>query len=808
MQPLKSPKYRLPLSHDQQARLITILSAIPQMKEIASRLTLLTTAKITQQRFKDKATFNRTATNFATEIVDEFQSMDESLPDTSDNIPPLMYFIRYLLKPESGVVIESRNDKGFLEAISSYVLISYAHEDQVFVGQLAAALESKGVYVWWDSKPDDQIPNGAYWADYVSNYLTGATHVLVVASQASINSEPVKEEIDYAKVAKKKLLVVRTNDQVPPPLHLSARIYSTYNGSNLDSVTNDIVHAIHTSAVTTELDTQNTKRTPAHPLTTDQVTAISDTMPRPPRSAEYTTPPPMPVSSVQQSYNQTPPYPQPVDLRKTPASGTFITPQAVRRKSRGPFIGAFTVVAIMAILAVIGLAYNSITRQRPTATVGSTSTTIAAANVSNTPLVTKIAEKPTRPTLGNAGKSTKPPTPIEIPTLVPTDTPTETITPSPVPPTDTATATATNTATNTDTPTFTPTATPTIEPTNTREQPNDVAFINDSVCVAVTGIKATFAKNDTYRDDEELFLVKTQRLGDISPLGGLNNGLQFSSTQLTVNTFRDRNPVWSPNGMSIVYEASADGKQNHLYKIDLSQLASGGTVPAPVDLTDSSSASCPNGKCQDNVDAAFSPDGTKIAFASNRTLGNGNFEIWTMDVNGGNVMRITNRAGDDRAPSWSPDGSRIAFESVINNQKVIQIVDATQPDSQPYVFIKSSGDNFAPKWSRDGTKIAFLSTRNAQSGQRTVQIFVVNADGSDQHLVTPPLETLDGFSWMGDSKHIIISFQGLQVIDINDPKAPWTHLAKNVLSFLQFVAVPDINPMCFVPLPASVATNP
>ena len=56
----------------------------------------------------------------------------------------------------------------------------------------------------------------------------------------------------------------------------------------------------------------------------------------------------------------------------------------------------------------------------------------------------------------------------------------------------------------------------------------------------------------------------------------------------------------------------------------------------------------------------FSPDGTKIAFTSNR---DGNTEIYVMNADGTDQTRITNRPGGDSQPNWSPDGTRIAWRS-------------------------------------------------------------------------------------------------------------------------------------------------
>jgi hypothetical protein len=57
-------------------------------------------------------------------------------------------------------------------------------------------------------------------------------------------------------------------------------------------------------------------------------------------------------------------------------------------------------------------------------------------------------------------------------------------------------------------------------------------------------------------------------------------------------------------------------------------------------------------------DPSISPDGRKVAFASDR---DGDFEIYTANVFSGKLQQLTDNVGDDRYPAWSPDGTKISF---------------------------------------------------------------------------------------------------------------------------------------------------
>jgi Tol biopolymer transport system component len=68
-----------------------------------------------------------------------------------------------------------------------------------------------------------------------------------------------------------------------------------------------------------------------------------------------------------------------------------------------------------------------------------------------------------------------------------------------------------------------------------------------------------------------------------------------------------------------------------------------------------------------------SPDGSRIAFYSNR---DGNTDVYTMGIDGGNQARLTTNPSRDEGPVWSPDGAKIAFNSNRDGDHEIFIMNA------------------------------------------------------------------------------------------------------------------------------------
>ena len=135
----------------------------------------------------------------------------------------------------------------------------------------------------------------------------------------------------------------------------------------------------------------------------------------------------------------------------------------------------------------------------------------------------------------------------------------------------------------------------------------------------------------------------------------------------------------------------------------------------------------------------ISPDGTKIAFWSDRGDGgsnlagrqSGNSEIYVMDADGKNQTRLTNNTPvADNLPFWSPDGEKIGFLSN-RDPRGIYVMDA---DGQNPTLL-ASGVFGTPKWAANG-KIVYTGVVEVTPGHFQPEIYVMDADGQNQTRLT------------------------------------------------------------------------
>jgi TolB protein len=169
------------------------------------------------------------------------------------------------------------------------------------------------------------------------------------------------------------------------------------------------------------------------------------------------------------------------------------------------------------------------------------------------------------------------------------------------------------------------------------------------------------------------------------------------------------------------------------------------------------------------AEGVLSPDGRRIVFTS---LKDGDLDIYTMNVDGTDVRRLTTTPGYDGGPWWSPDGTKIVYRAwhppdsagladykgllaqrmVRPSRMELWVMNADGSNQRQITSL--GGANFGPSWTPDGRRIVFSSNyKNPRS--RNFELFLVNLDGSGLEQITHH-EEFDGFPMFSpDGKRII-----------------------------------------------------
>ena len=205
-----------------------------------------------------------------------------------------------------------------------------------------------------------------------------------------------------------------------------------------------------------------------------------------------------------------------------------------------------------------------------------------------------------------------------------------------------------------------------------------------------------------------------------------------SNQQNLTNSPRyDRDPSWSPDGKRIAFMSDRDGhvRRNGLPSYEIYVMdADGGN---PQNLTNSP---------RYDRDPSWSPDGKRIAFASDRDEPFGYFDIYVMNADGSNPQRLTENSNNDKDPSWSSDGKRIVFsarrdghfENEFAITYEIYVMDTDGKNQQR--LTNNRKNDWDPVWSPDGERIAFAADRKGDF--ENFEIYVMDADGKNQQRLT------------------------------------------------------------------------
>ena len=158
-----------------------------------------------------------------------------------------------------------------------------------------------------------------------------------------------------------------------------------------------------------------------------------------------------------------------------------------------------------------------------------------------------------------------------------------------------------------------------------------------------------------------------------------------------------------------------------------------------------------------DMSPACSPEGRRIAFTSERGV---THDLYAMDSDGNNVLRLTHDNFFESRPSWSTDGTRIAFSSfraVVGNWE-IYAMDADGNNLNN--LTKHKFHDVTPSWSPDGRKITFGSYRDGDWATPS-HIFVMNADGTERRSLTGDTDLIKNRfpTWSPDGRKIAFHSQ-------------------------------------------------
>ncbi len=287
---------------------------------------------------------------------------------------------------------------------------------------------------------------------------------------------------------------------------------------------------------------------------------------------------------------------------------------------------------------------------------------------------------------------------------------------------------------------------------------HDTVAIHDSPAGTLVANTPTNAPSAPADDKPQAAATKAPTARTLSP-----NATRVSFSE----EGSDFDPCVSRDGEKIVFAStqhrhSADLYLKRLNSRAVTQLTTGGS---------------------DNVMPAISPDGQRVAFASNR---NGNWDIFLMPIGGGQPVQITSDNADELHASWSPDGKQLVFCRLgeASGRWEMWVTDAQNPATSTFI-----GYGLFPQWcpvagTGEGGSDKILFQLSRDRGKRTFGIWTIdyaNATGRNlTEIAAEPDKALINPAWSPDGRWVCFAEIAAQhLADDDAPKSREARLPAN-----------------------------
>ena len=246
------------------------------------------------------------------------------------------------------------------------------------------------------------------------------------------------------------------------------------------------------------------------------------------------------------------------------------------------------------------------------------------------------------------------------------------------------------------------------------------------------------------------FIMTRDGQSDVYLINADGSGL----AKLTNTPAQDFWPAWSPDGAHLAFTSGGGFFDPGFENSEINVV----TVANALQGTDGAGlTNLTNAPSQDFF-PAWSPDGSRLAFISNR---DGNTEIYLVNPDGSGLTNLTRDPADDFGPAWSPDSRRLAFHRSQANGNadvyVVNVADALQgADGSGLTNLTNSPANdFSPAWSPNGARLAFASGAGLTNpGLDVNDIYVVNPDGTGLANLTNDPASDFAPTWSPDGKQV------------------------------------------------------